>query len=169
MYKNSITIFLLFFSLFSFGQEKKRDSIVQFEKSFQQLSYNDFEYSVDYMEDKKTLYFKSIKSGIPVNGYKLLVEDIHPKGIYLYKSNGRYTIRVISLNNGNVFIKENFGGKYRNSNTTNYVDIGAWGESNKPNIVEFILNFQKFVTERKATEDHSPDDDEIIIVTDEKN
>ena len=166
MYK-FLVFFCFFLNSWLHGQNQQT-SLNQLKTSFESLSYGVWDYKASYIMDDETLYFMVVKSNEPIYAYKMLVKDIHPEGIYLVEKDEYYSIRVLSLNNGHVFIKENLSGKYRHSSTANFVDIGTWDKNYKLKILEFILSFQKFVTGKKATEDHFSDDDEIIIVTDEK-
>lgn len=163
-------IFLFLFSLYTFGQNSKENVSIKLKESFSSLSYGEFEFRVNYIEGKETLYFETIKSGKPINGYKLLVEDIHPKGIYLYEDNrGIYLLRILSINNGNVFIEENLGKKHKHSKTTNYVDIGYWNENNKTSLKIFILILEEFLKKRKSDKNKHSDDEEVIIITNKKS
>src|SRR5690606_34023605 len=56
-------------------------------------------------------------------GYKAIMTDIHPLGIFTFKSNSTNYIRVLSIDNGHRFIKEKFRNGFRLSNTTNIIDI----------------------------------------------
>lgn len=137
-------------------------------KSFSSLSFEDFTFKVSYIEEKETLYFEVMKNESTINAYKLLKRDIHPKGFFLIKDDTNlYSIRILSLHNGNVFIKENFKGKYRHSNTTNFVDIGSWDDSYKPILTKFMSDFDQFLNNNTSKKTNK--NGEIIIITNEKN
>lgn len=157
--------------LFSSSVTSQNENIeIDLSKSISTLSHDDFEYKVNYIEDKKTVYFALLKSGKVIKAYKLIVTDIHPKGVFLYENDDdTFSIRILSLNNGYVFIKENLEKKYRSSNTTNYVDIGNWSMNYKSDILNFISEFNKFIDETAPKKMNSPEDDEIIIITNKKN
>nr|AMP57059.1 hypothetical protein [uncultured bacterium] len=164
MYK-LVFLLLMLTNLTSFAQNN--ETFESMEQSFNDLSIDHFTYKVSYIEEKKTLYFEVKENGITINTYKLLKRDIHPKGIFLIENDNRYSIRILSLNNGHVFIKENFGTKYRHSNTTNFVDIGSWDKKHKTNLTKFLSDFEQFLNDKVSSE--TEEDDEIIIITNEKN
>lgn len=163
MYKLVFSL-LVFINSTSFAQNN--ETFKSMEQSFNSLSIDAFAFKVSYFEEKETLYFEVKENGATINAYKLLKRDIHPKGIFMIENDNQYSIRILSLNNGHVFIKENFGTKYRHSNTTNYVDIGSWEESYKPKLIKFLSDFEQFLNDKIS---EKADDDEIIIITNEKN
>lgn len=168
MYK-ALIIFWFLFSLCSFCQDNKQTNLIKFQESFNSLSNVDFEYIVRYDENNETLYFETIKLGKLINGYKILIKDIHPKGIYLFEDSGIYSIRILSINNAHVFIKENFEKKYRYSNTINYVEIGVWSNDYKDLLKLFIHTFEEFLNSKKTEKSESHDNDEIIIIFNKKD
>lgn len=165
---NFLTIFLFLLSLCSFGQNHNEDVSIKLKESFHSLSYDDLEFKVNYIKNEKTLYFESKRSGNSIKGYKMLIEDIHPKGIFLYESKETFSIRILSLNNGNVFIEDNLDSKYKYSKTTNHIDIGNWSEDYKPHLKLFISIFKDFLASKKPIKNNNLDNEEIII-TEEKN
>lgn len=163
MYK-LVFLLLMLANLTSFAQNN--EAFESIKQSFNSLSIHDFTFNLSYLEEKENLYFEIKENGITINAYKLLKRDVHPKGIFLIESDNQHSIRILSLNNGHVFIKENFGKKYRHSNTTNYVDIGSWEKSYKPKLIKFLSDFEQFLNDKIS---EKADDDEIIIITNEKN
>lgn len=164
MYK-LVFLLLILANLTSFAQNN--EAFESMKQSFNSLSIDDFKFKVNYLEEKETFYFEVKENGVTINAYKLLKRDVHPKGIFLIEKDNRYSIRILSLNNGHVFIKENLGKKYRHSNTTNYVDIGFWDKSYKPKLIKFLSDFEQFLNNKPS--EKTDDDDEIIIITNEKN
>lgn len=164
MYK-AVFLFFIFFNLTSFAQNN--ETFRSMEQSFSALSFDGFTFKVSYIKDKETLYFEVKENEATIKAYKLLKKDIHPKGIFLIESDNQYSIRVLSLNNGYVFIKENFGTKYRHSNTTNLVDIGSWDDDHKPKLTKFISDFEQFLNGEISAK--SDENNEIIIIKNEKN
>lgn len=164
MYK-SVFLLLMLTNLTLFAQNN--EAFDAMEQSFNSLSIDDFAFKVSYIEVKKTFYFEVKESGNTINAYKLLKQDIHPKGVFLIENDNQYSIRVLSLNNGHVFIRENFGIRYRHSNTTNFVDIGSWDKKHRTKLTKFLSDFEQFLNDKVSSE--IEEDDEIIIITNEKN
>lgn len=163
MYKLVFSLLILI-NLTSFAQNN--EAFESMGQSFNDLSIDDFTFKVSYNKEKETLYFEVKENGMTINAYKLLKRDIHPKGMFLIENDNQYSIRILSLNNGHVFIKESFGTKYRHSNTTNFVDIGLWDKKHKTNLTKFLSAFEQFLNDKVSSES---EEDEIIIITNEKN
>ena len=90
---------------------------------FESISTSESKYELNFIEEKNTLYFKyDLNDGNRI-GYKAILEDIHPEGIFIAEIEGTTFLRVLSVNNGKVFVKEKFRGEFRLSNNTNLIDI----------------------------------------------
>lgn len=157
MYKIFTTL-CLFFSLSFYCQENKL--INDLENSFNILSNADFIYNLTYDNKEETLYLDEIKSGFDRTEYKLLIRDIHPLGVYILEKNGFFSLMIISINNGNVFIKE---GIY--SRTINFVNLGKWEKNYKNKINIFIQNLKHFI----AFKANKVNNDKIEIIINKKN
>lgn len=155
----NLYVFLLLFPFLGFAQNQS--DINNLKRAFGELSYKEYEYRLDFNKQKKTLYLEVSKSGKAVKGYKLLVKDIHPLGVFVIDNDSICSLRLLSLNNGHVFIDENLDKKYVHSNTANYVDIGIWDKSFKPALNSFIVQFKQFI--KDLTESKIKKGEEIIL------
>ena len=164
MYKFLITtICLWLFSVSLLGQNQKQDSVYKLAKTFENLSYTDFKFEINYIKEKETLYFKILKNNRLHKAYQLLLKDIHPKGIFIYKYEDVSTIRILSINNGHVFIEEEFKNGFRVSNTTNYIDIGSWGKEYDNTLSNFVVELEKFIKEKSPKKKKTSKEIEIIV------
>ncbi len=143
MYK-ILTIFVFLITGNALCQDQKNDTLPKFVHSFTNLSVDKLRYEADYIEDKETVIFKIYDDGELVNAYKLLIKDIHPKGIFFHQENDINYIRILSINNGTVFIEEKFRNGHRLSNTAKYVDI-PYQEIERISGLDFINSFKDFV------------------------
>lgn len=141
MYK---ILIILLFAVNAQCQDRKNDTLLRFVDSFSSLSFNQLKYGAVYIEKKETVIFNLYGDGDLLGSYKLLIRDIHPNGVFLIQENGINYIRVLSLNNGTVFIEEEFRNGYRLSHTTKYIDIPYYIIDRKAGIA-FIKNFEEFI------------------------
>ncbi|PKQ46770.1 hypothetical protein CSW08_01305 [Confluentibacter flavum] len=135
--------------------QMKMDSLIE---SYKNLTDKENEYNIEFVENKNTLIFKFKTQNSEQIGYKVILTDIHPQGIFRYESDNKTFLRILSIDNGHRFIKEKFRNGFRVSNTTNVIDIGL------PKIVDLektdkVIRDLKSVLEKPVTES-----DEIQIV-----
>ncbi len=165
MYKRLITVFFIcFLSGNMIGQNQKEDLLFKLIQSFSNLSYEDVKFEISYIKEKNTLYFKKFKSHKLDKAYRLLLVDIHPKGVFIYGNEGENMIRILSINNGNVFIEEKFTNSgFRISKTTNYIDIGYWNEESVNLLSDFIINLENFINSGLMKKIVNPKEIEILV------
>ena len=135
--------------------QMKMDSLIE---SYKDLTDKNNEYKIEFVENKNTLIFKFKTQDSEEIGYKAILTDIHPQGVFRYESDNKNFIRILSIDNGHRFIKEKFRNGFRVSNTTNVIDIEL------PKNVDLektdkVIRDLKSVLEKPATES-----DEIQIV-----
>ncbi|GAA4281919.1 hypothetical protein [Gaetbulibacter aestuarii] len=135
--------------------QMKMDSLIE---SYKNLTDKENDYNIEFVENKNTLIFKFKTQNSEEIGYKVILTDIHPQGIFRFESDNKTFIRILSIDNGHRFIKEKFRNGFRVSNTTNVIDIGL------PKIVDLektdrVIRDLKSVLEKPVTES-----DEIQIV-----
>ncbi|WP_338731405.1 hypothetical protein [Mangrovimonas cancribranchiae] len=155
---------LLFFTIFTMTignvnsqntDQMKMDSLIE---SYKNLTDKENKYNIEFVENKNTLIFKFKTQNSEEIGYKVILTDIHPQGIFRYESENKTFIRILSIDNGHRFIKEKFRNGFRISNTTNVIDIGL------PKIVDIekaekVIKDLKIVLEKPITE---PDETQIV-------
>jgi hypothetical protein len=135
--------------------QMKMDSLIE---SYKNLTDKENEYNIEFVENKNTLIFKFKTQNSEEIGYKVILTDIHPQGIFRFESDNKTFIRILSIDNGHRFIKEKFRNGFRVSNTTNVIDIRL------PKIEDLektdkVIRDLKSVLEKPVTES-----DEIQIV-----
>ena len=135
----------------------KMDSLIE---SFTNLTEEKNEYDIEFVENKNTLIFKFKTENSKEIGYKAILTDINPLGIFLFESNQKAFIRILSIDNGHRFIKQNFN----YSNTTNVIDIELPKNVDLEKTNKVIENL-KSVLEKPKTES----DDIQIITSKSKN
>lgn len=160
----SVIIFFLFFSLSLFGQKTQQELLNNLENSFSLLSKKDVKYKLTYQKEKEILYLKEIKHNSGFTSYKLLINDIHPLGVFLDEKNKYYSLKVLSKNNGNVFIKET-----RSLSTINYLELGKWSENYKEKLKIFINDLKQFIDFKTNKNTLKTDGDNFKIITKNKN
>ena len=133
----------------------KMDSLF---KSYENLSDKKNEYKIVFVEDKNTFIFKFKTLDSEEIGYKAILTDIHPQGIFCFEMDNKNFIRILSIDNGHRFIKEKFRNGFRVSNTTNIIDIEITKNTDLGKIDKVIRDL-KGVMEKPVTES-----DEIQIV-----
>jgi len=127
-------------------------------KSFENLSDKNNGYKLEFIENKNTLIFKIKTQNSEEIGYKVILTDIHPQGIFRFESENKNFIRILSIDNGHRFIKEKFRNGFRVSNTTNIIDIELAKNTDLEKI-DKVIGDLKSVLEKPKTES-----DEIQIV-----
>jgi hypothetical protein len=117
---------------------------------FESLSTSESKFGLDFIEEKNTLYFTyKILEGNRI-GYKVILEDIHPEGIFITETEGKTFLRILSVNNGKIFVKEQFRGEFRLSNNTNLIDIELPEDFNEIQLKKFIENLKSIFVEEKV-------------------
>lgn len=128
--------------------QMKMDSLIE---SYKNLTDKEDEYNIEFVENKNTLIFKFKTQNSEEIGYKVILTDIHPQGIFRFESDNKTFIRILSIDNGHRFIKEKFRNGFRVANTTNVIDIEL------PKIVDLgrtdkVIRDLKNVLEKPVTE-----------------
>ena len=84
--------------------------------------------------------------------YKAILNDIHPEGIFIIEKEGTKFLRILSIHNGKVFVREKFKGQFRNSNNTNIIEIELPENIDGKQLNELVENLKSiFVKEEKKT------------------
>lgn len=105
------------------GQDINRAKMESLIESCKNLTDKQNEYEIEFDENKNTLIFKFKTQDSEEIGYKAILTDIHPQGIFRFELENKNFIRILSIDNGHRFIKEKFRNGFRVSNTTNIIDI----------------------------------------------
>lgn len=141
-----IAMLLLLVGQLSYGQI---DTIADLKVLFSDLG-DSLVYDFRYIEEKATLYLSIFEQDIQKKGYRLLIRDIHPEGIFVEKNK----IRVLTINNGHMFVEEKFRSGKRLSHNTNYIDIEGYMDLDKAQkFVESLRTFVKSKTQKPKIKD----------------
>src|SRR5690606_21355536 len=105
------------------SQNKNQMKIGSLIESYKNLTDNENEYNIEFLENKNTLIFKFKNQNSKEIRYKAILTDIHPQGIFRFELDNKIFLRILSIDNGHRFIKEKFINGFRVSNTTNIIDI----------------------------------------------
>jgi hypothetical protein len=130
----------------------KMDSLIE---SYTNLTDNKNEYTIKFIENKNTLIFNFKTENSKEIGYKVILTDINPLGVFLFESDKKTFIRILSIDSGHRFIKQNIN----YSNTTNVIDIELPKNVNLEKANKVIENL-KSVLVKPAKES-----DDIQIIT----
>ena len=124
------------------------DSLIE---SYKKLTDKKNEYKIEFIENKNTLIFKFKTQNSEEIGYKAILTDIHPQGIFRFELENKNYIRILSIDNGHRFIKEKFRNGFRVSNTTNIIDIELTNDIYLEK-VDKVIRELKSVLEKPVTE-----------------
>lgn len=162
-------ILIVFLSVFNplISQNIKNDSVPAFFQTLELLSKDNLVYRGNYFVRKEMLYFE-VFEGKKQNGYKLLIKDIHPEGVFFHQDSLKKSIRIISINNGKLFIKEEFRNEFRVSNNANYIDIHLNDKVNMDLIDKFINQLKSFIYANQERNKIISDEIEIIVAPNKK-
>ncbi len=120
--------------------------------SFNSLTNESAKYELDFFEEKNTLYFKCELGEKKKFGFKAILKDIHPEGIFIIEKENTKFLRILSIHNGKVFVREIFKGQFRNSNNTNIIEIELPENIYNKELEKLVENLKSiFVKEEKAT------------------
>lgn len=120
-------------------------------KTYENLSCKDELYKLEYITNVNTFIFKLAISDSKEIGYKVMLTDIHPEGIFSIELDGKTYIRILSIDNGNRFIKEKFTNGFRFGTTTNIIDIEIL-ECTSPFKIKKVINELKALLASKNIE-----------------
>ena len=134
----------------------KIDSLIE---SYENLIDKNNEYKIEFVENKNTLIFKFKTQNSEEIGYKAILADIHPQGIFRFESDHKNYIRILSIDNGHRFIKERFRNGLRVSNTTNIIDIEVAKNTDLEKI-DNVIRALKSVLEKPIME---PEEIQIVV------
>lgn len=149
----SIWILLIFTVTCSTVAQKESNSQIENSlKTFNSMTNEFSKYELDFIDEKNTLYFKYELGEKQKFGYKAILNDIHPEGIFIIEKEDRKFLRILSIHNGKVFVREKFKGQFRNSNNTNIVEIELPENIDGKQLNELVENLKSiFVKEEKKT------------------
>ena len=125
------------------SQSKNLMKISSFIESYKKLSDKKNKYKIEYVENKNTLIFKFKTQDSEEIGYKAILTDIHPQGVFRIELLNKNFIRVLSIDNGHRFIKEKFRNGFRVSNTTNTIDIELPNKINLEKVKKIIKDLKR--------------------------
>lgn len=145
-------LLILMVSYKAVGQKESNSPIESSLKTFNSMTNGSAKYELDFIDEKYTLYFKYDLGEKKRFGYKAILNDIHPEGIFIIERGDTKYLRILSIHNGKVFVREKFRGQFRNSNNTNIVEIELPDNINKKQLDELIENLKSiFVKEKRNT------------------
>lgn len=117
--------------------------------SFNSLTNKSAKYKLDFIEEKTTLYFKCELGEKKKFGYKAILADIHPEGIFIIEKKNTMFLRILSTDNRKVFVREIFRGQFRNSNNTNIIDIELPENSATKELEELVENLKSIFIKKE--------------------
>lgn len=139
--------------IFAFSSKIISQDLSPIEKSieiFNSFSNDSSDYSLEFIKEKNTLYFRYRLSEKKSFGYKTILEDIHPEGIFIIEKENNTFLRILSIHNEKVFVKEKFRGKFRLSNNINLIDIELDKTINENTLSDLVHSLKSiFVKEKK--------------------
>ena len=144
--------FLIMFttSLKTIAQNKSNSPIEKSINSFNSLSNVSSKYELDFIEKKNTLYFKYELGENKKFGFKAILKDIHPEGIFIIERENIKYLRILSIHNGKVFVREVLRGQFWNSNNTNIIEIQLPENINDKDLTILVENLKSiFIKEEK--------------------
>lgn len=149
-FKNTIRLIIILLITFKANcQTENKAELNNLITSFENLSSKKANYELEYVGEKKTFYFKfKIEKSEEIT-YKVIKSDMHPEGIFLFKSKDGDFIRILSIDNGHRFIREKFINGFRLSHTTNLIDIRILSNSNQSEIDTVIANLKNVLKKIK--------------------
>jgi hypothetical protein len=142
--KIKILLLLILISRISFGQI---DTIADLRVLFSNIG-DSLVFNFKYIEESETIYLTFYKDSILQRGLKMLIKDIHPEGIFILSEEERNRIRILSIDNGNKFIEENFRRGFRLSKSTNYVEFTV--SSNASDVKLFIEKMKEYLRHKNS-------------------
>ena len=143
-------LLMLMVSCKTVAQKESNSPIESPLKTFNSMTNESSKYELDFIDEKNTLYFKYELGEKKKFGYKAILDDIHPEGIFIIEKEGTKFLRILSIQNGKVFIREKFRGQFRNSNNTNIVEIELPKNIDEKQLNELVESLKSiFVKEEK--------------------
>lgn len=134
----------------TFAQNKSNLSIEKSIYNFNSLTNGSSKYKLDFIEKKNTLYFKYELGEKKKFGFKAILEDIHPEGIFIIERENIKYLRILSIHNGKVFVREVLRGQFWNSNNTNIIEIQLPENINDKALTVLVENLKSiFIKEEK--------------------
>ncbi len=154
MFKKVILVFISFFMASAFAQENMS----------KKMTYDNLGLQIEYIDNKKTFVIEKTKDDTVKDEYKMLLRDIHPEGIFLTKNKkSKISIRILSINNGHLFIESEFKNGFRVSNSTNFIDIGPWNKKKEKELQDVINRLKKMIKSKASKKKNKSEDIDIII------
>ena len=134
------------------AQKQSNSPVENSIRIFNSMTSESSKYELDFIDRENTLYFKYELGEKKKFGYKTILDDIHPEGIFIIEKEGTNFLRILSIHNGNVFVREKFRRQFRNSNNTNIVEIELPENIDEKLLMELVENLKSiFVKEEKET------------------
>lgn len=131
---------LLLLTTKSIGQNIADSLILSIQTHLDSLAFENKTCKISYLNDKNTLYVGILDEEKIITEYGLLIHDIHPMGIFSISKDSISFIRLLSLENGNVFTKETTRNDINLSSSTNYVDFGGWPKYLNSKYIQIIVD-----------------------------
>lgn len=118
--------------------------------------------SLDYVESKRTfIFYEHIRDSL-IQECKLILEDIHPEGIYIIDKNDGLSLNIISVNNGSVFANTKFVNGIRRGKSTNKFTKNSINIESREDVQKFIFLFQRFIHNNSNKKMDNDSDNTIV-------
>jgi hypothetical protein len=135
------------------AQSDAESSIKKSVNSFNSLTSELGKYELQFIKEKNTLYFKYELGKNKRFGYKAILEDIHPLAIFVVERKNTKYLKILSIHNGKVFVREKLRGEFLNSNNTNIIEIEIPENINENQLIDLEENLKSiFVKEENETQ-----------------
>jgi len=98
---------------------------------------------------KNTLIFKNFKNYNLEKSNRIIVTDIHSEGVIVEESNKKFSIKIITNCDKNLFINTTVRNGFKISNSTNKIKIGKYKKKHKDKLIAICNNIQKIIQNTK--------------------
>jgi hypothetical protein len=160
----SFTFILLIGKHSAFSQKIEKESITRLVNSFNNLSGKGSVFKLKFIEKDSVLIFQKEKMEEQVL-YRVLIKHIHPEGIYIDRNliTRELVLKIISMDNGNLFIKTESGKNPKLSEIINVISFAKFNRSKEKAMNEFVENMREVLRTFNKQEES-----EEIFITDPK-
>lgn len=146
MYRIFVFLALFCLSLNStFCQDTRQEMVNEILVELSALGNKKYSYFLNYIEEKSTLEFITKKDGEVKELYRLLIQDIHPEGLFLAESGDGLQLKILSKNHSSVFIYEKYRNGIRLSNNIKFIEFGQFSCVHKKRLKKVVQLLRKFI------------------------
>lgn len=132
-------------SCLTFCQQDRQEIASQIIDELSNLGSSDYSYFLALDEETSTIEFVVNKGQQIIELYRLLLQDVHPEGVFILEKDSKLQLKILSRNHSGVFIHEKYKNGLRLSSNIKFIEYGNFSIASKEKLKKIVKLFKKLL------------------------